>query len=52
MHVIYTVRKLRITGKWQVLVADLAWKDNKCPSPAGCPEVTTKKDAFDLLYDK
>ncbi|XP_048776530.2 chitin deacetylase 1-like [Ostrea edulis] len=42
---------LEYPGKWQVLVADLTWKDSKCPSPAGCPEVGTKKDVFDLLYN-
>ncbi|XP_061165268.1 chitin deacetylase 1-like [Saccostrea echinata] len=38
-------------GKWQVLVADLTWKGNKCPSPAGCAGVDTQKDVFDLLYN-
>nr|XP_034299792.1 uncharacterized protein LOC105329702 [Crassostrea gigas] len=38
-------------GKWQILVADLTWQGNKCPSPAGCGNVTTKKDAFDFLYN-
>nr|XP_034304316.1 uncharacterized protein LOC117681901 [Crassostrea gigas] len=40
-----------LPGKWQILVADLTWQGNKCPSPAGCGNVTTKKDAFDLLYN-
>lgn len=46
------MEKNRVLGKWQVLVADLTWKDSKCPSPAGCPGIDTKKDVFDLLYNK
>uniref|UniRef100_K1QM48 NodB homology domain-containing protein n=1 Tax=Magallana gigas TaxID=29159 RepID=K1QM48_MAGGI len=41
----------KFPGKWQILVADLTWQGNKCPSPAGCGNVTTKKDAFDFLYN-
>lgn len=40
------------SGKWQILVADLTWQGNKCPSPAGCGNVANKKDAFDFLYNK
>ncbi|KAL4228778.1 hypothetical protein ACF0H5_011818 [Mactra antiquata] len=38
-------------GKWEVMIADLHDKNgDPCVVPSGCREVTTKRDAFELLF--
>ncbi|KAL3885775.1 hypothetical protein ACJMK2_025814 [Sinanodonta woodiana] len=38
-------------GKWEFLVSDMNWKGVPCATPSACVNVTTKQDAFDLLFD-
>ncbi|KAK7487588.1 hypothetical protein BaRGS_00021138 [Batillaria attramentaria] len=38
-------------GRWQFLVADLAFNGTKCATPQACIDVATERDAFDMLYN-
>lgn len=38
-------------GKWQVLIPNFKFGNQRCEIPQGCTNVATKKDAFDILYD-
>ncbi|OWF42729.1 uncharacterized protein LOC110460687 [Mizuhopecten yessoensis] len=42
---------LKFPGRWQVLIPELEFNDEKCATPQGCPNIETKKDAFDILYN-
>ena len=41
-----------LTGKWQLLVADLEFNGTKCATPAACTQVLSQREAFDLFYNR
>ncbi|KAJ8316139.1 hypothetical protein KUTeg_006153 [Tegillarca granosa] len=40
------------SGRWQVLLPEFEFNGERCASPQSCSSVTTKQDAFDILYNK
>ncbi|XP_076453010.1 chitin deacetylase 8-like isoform X2 [Babylonia areolata] len=38
-------------GLWQVLIADLEFKGQRCASPAACTNVVSQNDAFEIFYN-
>ncbi|XP_060083492.1 chitin deacetylase 1-like [Ylistrum balloti] len=42
---------LKFPGRWQVLIPELDFNDQKCATPQSCTNIMTKKDAFDILYN-
>ncbi|KAK3581031.1 hypothetical protein CHS0354_013927 [Potamilus streckersoni] len=38
-------------GKWEFLISDMNWNGVPCATPSACINVTTKQDAFDLLFN-
>ncbi|KAL3885776.1 hypothetical protein ACJMK2_025815 [Sinanodonta woodiana] len=38
-------------GKWEFMISDLEWNGSFCATPSACINVTTKQDAFDVLFN-
>jgi len=41
----------KFPGRWQVLLPEFEFNGERCASPQSCSSVSSKQDAFDILYN-